>query len=602
MSVGSAYAGLFSDNKFPNYSINTNAEKKLKGILHEELDRQRETNIELQQYTRAHKIARFEQKILNKRLEAEGFYSATVAFQLENKKIIYQIETGKHYKINTLSILTPSGIQLPKDTIKLKVNDVLKAQDVLDALTTLKSHIQKNNCLYETNVDYRAVVDHTQHNANLEFIVQPSISVNVRKIETKGLDRLDPSYVKRIIPIKSGECFQRTRLARLRLSLLESNLFASVDTQVSEPLMIDKVRSNTPGNSLSNLFGKSSGKKSDKQTPIDATVDLVFIFTERNHRTISAGTGFETDDGFGVSLGWESRNLWSKAQNLKIETRAYERAQSLSGTLTLPYYRRKNQKLIFSGEQEKEQSDAYDGDISALGVDLERQLSRRTKGRVGIHTDFSRIEEDGELDELALLSVPVSIEYDRRDSELDSRRGWAGAITFEPYTGIYETSSKFLKTTLALSAYKSFNETLWKPTLAIRTALGNIEGASRDDVPAYLRFYSGGGGSVRGYAYQTVGPLDDDNEPDGGLSFNEVSFELRMRWGESWGGVLFIDGGTAYEDTLPNFGTDLLLGAGFGVRFYTSFAPIRFDVAVPLNKREDIDDDFQLYISIGQAF
>ena len=93
-----------------------------------------------------------------------------------------------------------------------------------------------------------------------------------------------------------------------------------------------------------------------------------------------------------------------------------------------------------------------------------------------------------------------------------------------------------------------------------------------------------------------------DNDPDGGLSFSEVSLETRLRWGSHWGGVVFLDGGYAYKDAWPELGQDLRWGAGFGLRYYTSFAPIRFDIGVPLNKRDEVDDDFQLYISIGQAF
>ncbi len=120
-------------------------------------------------------------------------------------------------------------------------------------------------------------------------------------------------------------------------------------------------------------------------------------------------------------------------------------------------------------------------------------------------------------------------------------------------------------------------------------------------MPADIRFYTGGGGSVRGYPFQSLGPLTDD-DPDGGLSFTEVSVEMRLRWGENWGGVLFLDGGTAYEDELPRWGNDIRWGAGFGLRYYTSFAPIRFDIGIPLDKRDGVDDDYQLYISSGQAF
>ena len=93
-----------------------------------------------------------------------------------------------------------------------------------------------------------------------------------------------------------------------------------------------------------------------------------------------------------------------------------------------------------------------------------------------------------------------------------------------------------------------------------------------------------------------------DGEPDGGLSFNEYAIETRMHFGDSWGAAVFVDAGYAYAKEVPSVGEQLLWGAGLGMRYYTSFAPIRFDIAFPLDKRDDIDDAFQIYISLGQAF
>ena len=145
-----------------------------------------------------------------------------------------------------------------------------------------------------------------------------------------------------------------------------------------------------------------------------------------------------------------------------------------------------------------------------------------------------------------------------------------------------------------------------RPTLALRAATGTITGADLTAIPAAHRFYVGGGGSVRGYAYQTAGELTD-SEPDGGLAFGETSLELRLRLTQNWGFVLFTDGGYAYPGETPRFGENFLWGAGFGIRYLTSFAPLRLDVATPLDKRtnsqgEVIDDSVQIYISLGQAF
>jgi translocation and assembly module TamA len=107
---------------------------------------------------------------------------------------------------------------------------------------------------------------------------------------------------------------------------------------------------------------------------------------------------------------------------------------------------------------------------------------------------------------------------------------------------------------------------------------------------------------VRGFAYQSAGPRDAWNNPLGGASVVEGSIEFRQRIGKSFGAVAFIDAGSAYTDTIPNFSQFApRVGTGAGVRYYTDFGPARLDVGIPVNKREG-DAPFGIYVSIGQAF
>jgi translocation and assembly module TamA len=127
-------------------------------------------------------------------------------------------------------------------------------------------------------------------------------------------------------------------------------------------------------------------------------------------------------------------------------------------------------------------------------------------------------------------------------------------------------------------------------------------GESTPTLPANKRFYAGGGASLRGYKFQSVGPLGVRNTPLGGRSLFEVSTELRVKFTETIGGVVFIDGGNVYDDELPDLSTNLQWSAGFGARYFTTFGPLRLDFGFPLNPRDGIDDFMQFYISIGQAF
>jgi translocation and assembly module TamA len=138
--------------------------------------------------------------------------------------------------------------------------------------------------------------------------------------------------------------------------------------------------------------------------------------------------------------------------------------------------------------------------------------------------------------------------------------------------------------------------------LAFRARVAQVAGEPTATLPANHRLYAGGAGSIRGYEFQSVGPLDANNDPLGGRSLVTFGGEIRWRITETIGIVPFLDGGNVYDSTVPDFGEKFFWGTGVGFRYYTDFGPLRADIAFPLDRRKGIDDAYQFYISLGQAF
>ena len=192
------------------------------------------------------------------------------------------------------------------------------------------------------------------------------------------------------------------------------------------------------------------------------------------------------------------------------------------------------------------------------------------------------------------------LSYDRSNNLLDPTRGFR-------LTGRIAPEISFLQGTFAY-ARGQLDGTYYRPVgdrtvLAGRVRLAGIVGASRDNIAPSRRLYSGGGGSVRGYGYQRIGPLAPNGRPLGGTSLIEFAAEARIRAFGNFSIVPFIDAGNVYPTALPSFSDigSMRIGAGVGVRYATNFGPIRVDVGTPLNPRPG-DSRIAVYVSLGQAF
>jgi translocation and assembly module TamA len=189
--------------------------------------------------------------------------------------------------------------------------------------------------------------------------------------------------------------------------------------------------------------------------------------------------------------------------------------------------------------------------------------------------------------------------YDTTQAPLDATHGVRAALMVTPVESFSNRNATFVIAQASGSTYFDFG-TAGRSVLAVRGLVGAVEGAGTFDLPPDQRFYAGGGGTVRGYRFQSIGDQFSDNRPVGGTSVDVGSVEFRQRIGASYGAVAFVDAGQLGNSGVP-FEGDVRVGAGVGARYYTSFGPIRVDVAVPLNKLPG-GDVFEAYIGIGQAF
>jgi translocation and assembly module TamA len=334
-----------------------------------------------------------------------------------------------------------------------------------------------------------------------------------------------------------------------------------------------------------------------EQTPIQ------MVFEERDHRSIGFGARYSTSIGPSGTAFWEHRNLLGQDENLRLELDTGLIEQRFTTTARKPRWNRDDQDLLGNFELRHKDTEGFEEYAAETGVGLEREFDDLWSGRLGGSVEALQTTDNEGTREFILFGVPTSLTRDSRDDPLDPTEGSRLSLQATPYLATLEATQPFAKASLGGATYYAFDEAD-RFILAGRARIGSLFGAETEQVPASKRFYAGGGGSIRGFPFEEVGPLDDQNDPLGGRSLVEMGLELRIKVTESIGIVPFVDAGQVYDTVYPDFSIDepLRYGAGLGLRYYTAIGPVRLDVAVPLNPRETNDNDFEIYISLGQAF
>jgi translocation and assembly module TamA len=331
--------------------------------------------------------------------------------------------------------------------------------------------------------------------------------------------------------------------------------------------------------------------------------DVVLEVEQARRNAYELGAGYSTTEGFGVEAEWTRRNFSGRADALTVGAKVGGVQQEAGVRLSRPHAAGLGHTVTFGVMAEREELDAY----TRQGVSLFASVDASPRLRVGysygaeLAADSYDDISSGATDAI-VLSGYANSRHDTTGYTLDPRDGSIVEVRIEPSVSSGDETLGFVRATLEGRIYESFGreDAL---TLAARIRGGWLEAVAgrADDVPPDRRFYAGGGGSVRGYAYNAIYPLERDllGLSPGGQGVLEGSVEARWRFSDRWGGAAFVDGGAAFDDWSD--AGDLSFGVGVGVRYDLGFAPLRVDVAIPLDD-EFASDDFALYISVGQAF
>ncbi|OIN97184.1 MAG: hypothetical protein AUJ48_00420 [Deltaproteobacteria bacterium CG1_02_45_11] len=512
-------------------------------------------------------------------LRSHGFYSASVTPEINADKlpahVVFRIDPGPPYLLTAANIQIAGEdsdqIKLPEARdIGLKLGEPALSKSILDAENKIVPWLRKKGYPFAIIGPTKIIVDHAGRTVSVTFHVQSGLKAKFGRAEIRGLESVKEAFVRRKIKWQQGDQFNDELLKKTRDHLAGAGLFANVQVKTGERL--DEI----------------------------GELPVIIEIKERKHHTVKAGGSYRTDEGIGSKISWEHRNFFGSGEQLSLSGIVSETYLGVEEKFRKLEFLRPDQALLFSFSQMKERQDAYIGRGFTSMMEIERWLSKEMELGVGLAFSFSQTDQLGEIESFRLIYLPARFDWDTSDNILDPEHGGRLNLQLAPYYDTYDENLGFVKGYFAYRRYAQISERPFL-TLAARGTLGVISGNSRDGIPADKRFYAGGGGSIRGYSYQSVGPLSE-GEPIGGRSLLGLSWELRTKVSDDLGLVIFLDGGSAFEEKVPTGDEKIRWGTGLGFRYFTRVGPLRLDIGVPLNRRKDIDDPVQVYVSLGQAF
>lgn len=510
-------------------------------------------------------------------LHSRAYFNAHIHWELnsdqEPAKITFFVDTGPVYPLESIELVWDEAppFDINAEDLDLCINDPALPSSIIDAEENFL-HVMALKGYPLAKISHREVLaDQDTYGVAVIFHAETGPQVRFGRTKITGSSTVNEAYIWQQVEWKEGKKFSPEKIERTQENLESTGLFSSV--VINEGTELDE----------------------------EGNVPLEITLTEAKHRTIAAGVGYSTQQGPGITGEWQHRNFRGMGERLDVQTKIWAAVQNGQIEYMIPGFRHSNQDLRFIAEAEHEKTKGYTELSFSLSTLLDKRINDWTFLSYGLSYKELRTTHSDNNGTFHLIKAPVMLRWTSADDCLDPTHGMTFTLRSTPSVQISSKTFAYWTNVATGTFYYPLNESE-SLIFASKLTGGTIVGATRREIAPSERFYSGTENTLRGYRFMSVSPLDHKHKPIGGRSMAVLSTELRMRCTEKVGLAVFYEVGNVYADPLPDFSKGVLQSTGAGIRYNTPVGPIRFDVAVPLNRRKDIDPPYEFYMSIGQSF
>ncbi|HWV59169.1 MAG TPA: BamA/TamA family outer membrane protein [Sphingopyxis sp.] len=534
-------------------------------------------------------------ELMQRILASEGYYDAIVDTRIDrgpreegqerrrrSTTAVIDVKPGKRYTLADIIINAEPTVppNLIADNFPLSVGEPIVAQRIQGAEAAIALKLPQEGYPFAKVGQRDILLDGATGDGVYTLPVDIGKRSRFGGIETTGDLAFDAEHVEVLARFKRGDLYDSRMVDDLRQALVATGLFATV---AAEP----------------QPTGESAG---------DDTEYVTMLVTQQEGppRTLAASAGYGTGQGIRVEGSWTHRNLLPPEGALTFRGVLGTQEQGIGATLRRSNAGRRDRTFELVTEVTRNTYDAFNAITGRVGARVSYDSTpiwqKKFTYAYGVELIATREDDydfatgDRSYDFYTILGLTGQVGMDRTDSLLDPTKGFRITSLIQPEGSLAGRFSPYARLRTDISGYYPVTDSI---VLAGRVRVGSIVGAARERLAPSRRFYAGGGGSVRGFGFQELGPKDPNNDPIGGRSVNEMAFEARYRFG-NFGVVGFVDAGQVYRSSAPTF-QNLRFGAGIGARYYTNFGPMRLDVATPIGRKPG-EARVSVYVSIGQAF
>jgi translocation and assembly module TamA len=544
--------------------------------------------------------------LLVRLLRSEGYYDAVAASAIETVpddsgllRVVITVAPGDIYRFGEIQVAGPATVPpgIAREALALESGAPIVAADVEAGEANVLLRLPQQGYPFPEIALRDILLDPATQIGDYTLPLTPGPRARFGGFTTEGNLAFDADHVGTLSRFDRGDLYDRRMVDDLREAMVATRLFESVS---AEPVL--------------------TGETAEDGTEY---VNILVRQEAGPARSLDAQAGYSTGEGFRIEAAWEHRNLLPPEGALRFAAIAGTAEQNLSVRFRRSNWGQRDRALLVQIEAGQRDYEAFQGYTARLfglvsreSTPIWQKVWTYAYGAEILATNESRVGRAklSLSDAYFIGGLIGQLGHDRSNSLLDPTRGFRLLARVNPEVSLGNGTEYYIRNLVEGSAYFPFGESF---VLAGRARFGSIYGIGRDALAPSRRFYAGGGGSVRGFGFQELGPREivpnpdfDPTDPEekdpetlsvplGGRSLAEFAIEGRYRFG-NYGVVGFVDAGQVYESQYPTFG-DIRFGVGIGGRVYTNFGPIRLDVATPINRRPG-ESRISVYVSIGQAF